>query len=172
VVKDVSSILVSHDLDEAGMFLPKWVDTESDFEGFVGYAYPGDALASVRDEIVELYPPKAFDNNQTRRVAAVLRDSTFVCTNYQIYHAYKSKVYAARYEMPPASHGFDLFPIIWNTGADISDMLKVLAPWVPEFISNMFEGIWIYLARTYQLYFAGHALSGDPNYLTRRGSER
>ncbi len=164
---DVSSFILSHDYDEASLFLADWVETEADFTKFLGLAFPGQALVSLRQSIETKYPSIAYDNNQKKRTRTVLRDSTFVCNNYQVYKAYKnaSEIYAARYEIPPAQHGSDLLPIIWNQDLDISNLIKVVAPTIPDWLTDVLENIWVFLAKRYQTYFAGHALSGDPNYL-------
>lgn len=164
----VSSFMLSHDYDEANLFLADWVKTKADFTKFVSIAFPGEVLAGVRQDIEKKYPSDAFDDNQKRRMRTVLRDSTFVCNKRQIYMAYKdeSQVYAARYEIPPAQHGSDLLPIIWNHGVDVSSFIKAVAPKLPDWLANVLEAIWLPFAIRYQTYFAGHALSGDPNYLT------
>lgn len=117
-------------------------------------------------EIERKYPSIAFDGNQKRRTRTVLRDSTFVCNNHQIYMAFKNKsqVYTARYEIPPAQHGSDLLPIIWNQRVDVSGLIKVVAPKIPDWLTNVLQTAWMGLATRYQAYFAAHALPGDPNY--------
>jgi hypothetical protein len=163
-------MMLAHNFDEARMFLADWVKTEEDFTKFVEYAFPGDALAEVRDDIEKQYPSAAFDGNQQRRMRVVLRDSTFICNNYQIYRAYndRSQIYASRYEVPPAQHGSELMLIIWNREAEISDIIKGIAPGIPDWLINVLKGIFVPIATRYQTFFAGHALVGDPNFLSRR----
>lgn len=165
-------MMLAHNFDEARMFLADWVQTPDDFTEFVGYAFPGDALVEVRDDIEKQYPSAAFNGNQQARTRVVLRDSTFVCNNYQVYGAYKdeSQIYASRYEVPPAQHGSELMLIIWNRNAKISDLIKGIAPKIPNWLIEILQAILVPIATRYQTFFAGHALSGDPNYLTgRRG---
>lgn len=121
----------------------------------------------MRQNIEDKYPSGTYDNDQQTRLRAVLRDSTFVCNNYQIYQAYKnnSEVYATRYEIPPAQHGNDLLPVIWNEEVDVAGLIKAIVPLLPDWISTVLENIWVPLATRYQKYFAAHALAGDPNYL-------
>ncbi|KFZ23475.1 hypothetical protein V502_02048 [Pseudogymnoascus sp. VKM F-4520 (FW-2644)] len=166
-----SSLVLSHNFDEASMFLAKWVETKEDFTEFVRLAFPGDELGEVRKSIAEKYPPIAFDYNQKQRLRTVLRDSTFVCNKRQVYNAYKSTstVYTARFEIPPAQHGTDLLAIIWNRSVDIKALVKDLLPKIADWIPNLLEAIWVPMATRYQVYFAGHALSGDPNYLSNKG---
>lgn len=97
-----SSLVLSHNFDEASMFLAKWVETKEDFTEFVRLAFPGDKLGEVRKSIKEKYPPIAFDYNQKQRLRTVLRDSTFVCNKRQVYNAYKSTstVYTAPHSPP------------------------------------------------------------------------
>jgi carboxylesterase type B len=149
------------------MFLADWVDTKEDFTQFLAYAFPGDALASIRQKIETQYPAKLFDFQQKQRMRHVLRDSTFVCNKRQIYNAFHndSSVYTAKFEMPPAQHGFDMFAIIWHYSVSVSDLIKYAAPKVPDYLLNIFDSIWPAFAPRYQKYFAGHALTGDPNYL-------
>ncbi|TGO35437.1 hypothetical protein BHYA_0158g00190 [Botrytis hyacinthi] len=160
------SLIISHVYDEARLFANKDIKTKTQFTEFVTLAFPGDELAEVRQNIEDKYPSSAYDNDQQTRLRAVLRDSTFVCNNYQIYQAYKknSKVYATRYEIPPAQHGTDLLPIIWDEEVDVAGLIKSIVPWLPALISNILESIWAPLASRYQKYFAAHALTGDPNY--------
>ena len=164
-----SSIVMSHDFDEVTLFVAKWVKTKEDFTKFVALAFPGDKYANVRERIEEQYPAKMFDFNQNDRMRRVLRDSTFVCNKRQIYNAFHntSDVYTARYEIPPAQHGFDLFAIVWNHDIEIRDLLK--HAFLPGWMLDIFDSIWASLASRYHIYFAGHALTGDPNYLNSRG---
>ena len=164
---DVSSFILSHDLDEASLFLADWVKTEADFTKFLSLAFPSPALAGVRESIEKKYPSIAYDYHQKQRMRTVLRDSTFVCNNYQVYKAYKndSQVYAARYEIPPAQHGTDLLPIIWNNNVQLFNLVQVFGDRFPGWLANLLDIIWVSLATRYQIYFAGHALSGDPNHL-------
>jgi carboxylesterase type B len=160
-------MMLAHNFDEARMFLADWVKTEEDFTEFVGYAFPGDALAKLRDDIEKQYPSATFDGDQQARMRLVLRDSTFVCNNYQIYTAYKSssEIYASRYEIPPAQHGSELMLLVWNQEAKASDIIKGMAPKIPDWLANILEVVFVPVARRYQTFFAGHALIGDPNYL-------
>ncbi|KAG9185771.1 hypothetical protein G6011_07102 [Alternaria panax] len=161
-----SSIIVSHDHDEVSLFLAKWVDTKEDFTQFLNYAFPGSALASIRHEIEEKYPARLFDFKQRKRMRSVLRDSTFVCNTRQIYNAFHndSTVYTAKFEMPPAQHGFDMFAIIWKNGLRISDLVKKAAEKVPDFLLDFVDSIWVGFAPRFQRYYVGHALTGNPNY--------
>ncbi|TGO28650.1 hypothetical protein BPAE_0025g00590 [Botrytis paeoniae] len=163
------SLIISHVYDEARLFADKDIKTEAQFTEFVTLAFPGDKLAEVRQNIEDKYPSSAYDDDQQRRLRAVLRDSTFVCNNYQIYQAYKknSKVYATRYEIPPAQHGTDLLPVIWDKQVDVAGLIKEMIPWIPDWISKVLESIWVPLASRYQQYLAAHALTGDPNYFNQ-----
>ncbi|TGO89479.1 hypothetical protein BPOR_0107g00050 [Botrytis porri] len=163
------SLIISHVYDEARLFADKDIKTAAQFTEFVTLAFPGDKLAEVRQKIEDKYPSSTYNDDQQRRLRAVLRDSTFVCNNYQIFQAYKknSKVYAMRYEIPPAQHGTDLLPIIWNKEVDVAGLIKQIIPRLPDWISQILENIWVPLASRYQQYFAGHALTGDPNYLAQ-----
>lgn len=164
----ISSMMLAHDFDEARMFLAKWVTTPAKFTQFVEYAFPGDALAEVRADIEKQYLSSAYADQQAR-TRVVLRDSTFVCNNYQIFKAYNEKtpIYASRYEIPPAQHGSELILLVWNPLVSMSDLLKGLAPKLPDFLKDLLSQILAPIARTYQIYLAGHALTGDPNYLSR-----
>lgn len=161
---------MSHDHDEVSLFLAKWVDTKEEFSQFLSYAFPGVALANIRDRIEKQYPAKLFDSKQKMRMRKVLRDSTFVCNTRQIYNAFHndSTVYTAKFELPPAQHGFDMFALIWHSGVAVSDLLKNASEKIPDFILEMFDHIWPAFAPRFQSYFAGHALIGDPNYLNSR----
>ncbi|TGO47646.1 hypothetical protein BOTNAR_0513g00030 [Botryotinia narcissicola] len=161
------SLIISHVYDEARLFANKDIKTEAQFTEFVTRAFPGDELAEVRQNIEDKYPSRTYDNDQQTRLRAVLSDSTFVCNNYQIYQAYKknSKVYATRYEIPPAQHGTDLLPVIWNEEVDVAGLIKAIVPWIPDWITNILGNVWVPLATRYQKYFAAHALTGDPNDL-------
>jgi carboxylesterase type B len=148
---------VSHDHDEVSLFL--------------SYAFPGDALANIRDRIAKQYPARLFDSKQKMRMRKVLRDSTFVCNTRQIYNAFHndSTVYTAKFEMPPAQHGFDMFALIWHRDVAVSELLKNASEKIPDFILDIFDNIWPRFAPRFQNYFAGHALAGDPNYPYHRG---
>jgi carboxylesterase type B len=162
---------VSHDHDEVSLFLAKWVDTEDEFSEFLTYAFPGAALANIRDRIEKQYPAKFFDSQQKMRMRKVLRDSTFVCNTRQIYNAFHndSTVYTAKFDMPPAQHGFDMFALIWHRGVDVSELLKNASDKIPDFLLVLFDQFWPQFAPRFQAYFVGHAIAGNPNWLGRRG---
>jgi carboxylesterase type B len=165
---------VSHDHDEVSLFLAKWVQTKENFTEFLTYAFPGAKLANIRDRIEKQYPARLFDPKQKMRMRKVLRDSTFVCNTRQIYNAFRndSTVYTAKFEMPPAQHGFDMFALIWHRGVAVSELLKNASEKIPDFILDIFDNIWPVFAPRFQDYFAGHALTGNPNQLHhRRGLE-
>ena len=163
-----SSILISHDYDEVTLFVARWVNTKEDFTKFVALAFPGEKYSGIRDRIEEQYPAKSFDFSQDLRMRRVLRDSTFVCNKRQIYNAFHntSTVYTARYEIPPAQHGFDLFAIVWNSEIEVRDLLKYAL--LPEWVLDALDSFWGYMATQYHRYFAGHALVGDPNIFRQR----
>ncbi|KAL1792387.1 hypothetical protein ACET3X_008894 [Alternaria dauci] len=167
-----SSIIVSHDHDEVSMFLAEWVDSKEDFTQFLEYAFPGDALTDIRERIQKQYPAKLFDFKQKKRMRNVLRDSTFVCNTRQIYNAFhnNSAVYTAKFDMPPAQHGFDMFALIWHSGVAVSELLKNASEAIPDFFFEMFDSYWPAFAPRFQTYYAGHAITGNPNFIARRGA--
>ncbi|CAN9427310.1 unnamed protein product [Alternaria alternata] len=166
-----SSIIVSHDHDEVSLFVADWVETKQNFTQFLSYAFPGVELADIRGRIEKQYPARFFDSKQKMRMRKVLRDSTFVCNTRQIYNAFHndSTVYSAKFEMPPAQHGFDMFALIWHRGIEISELLKKASEKIPDFLLDMFDGIWPAFAPRFQAYYAGHAIAGNPNWMNRRG---
>ncbi|KAL9587805.1 MAG: hypothetical protein Q9203_003385 [Teloschistes exilis] len=140
---NLSSLIVSHVYNEAGVFVGPWVKTPKAFAEFLNLAFPGTQLQSIREAIEKRYPSTGppFSSNQQARLREVLQDSTY----------------------PPAIHGSDLIPSTWHQGVNVSDLIHSFMWELPEGVTELLEAIIVPLAIKYQLYFAGHALFGDPN---------
>lgn len=169
---NLSSLIVSHVWNEAGIFVRPWVDTSKAFTEFLNLAFPGTKLQRIRDAIENHYPAAGppFFGNQQARLRKVLQDSTFVCNARQLYEAYKGKTYIMQYNMPPGTHGSDLLASTWHQGVDIADLINSFVNNLPSAVVSVIESIIVPFATTYQRYFAAHALYGDPNTLNTRNA--
>ena len=157
-----SSLIVSHVWNEAGIFIPKSIDTPTAFTNFLTSVFPGDKMQKIRFFIEARYPSAGFKDQQAR-VRKVMQDSTFVCNSRQVYDAYKGKTYAMSYQIPPGWHGSDLLPACYHQGLSVKDLFKTYLADVDDSLIEILERVINYIASRYQKYFGGHAMSGDPN---------
>ncbi|KAL8666304.1 MAG: hypothetical protein Q9202_001573 [Teloschistes flavicans] len=166
---NLSSLIVSHVWNEAGIFVRPWVKTPTAFTEFLNLVFPGKKLQSIRESIEDRYPSAGppFSGDQQARLRKVLQDSTFVCNTRQLYQAYKGKTYVLQYNLPPAIHGSDLLASTWHQGVDVADLIHSYMKDLPAVIAGIIETVIVPFAIKYQHYFAGHALYGDPNALIR-----
>lgn len=162
----VDAFILSHTLDEASKFLAKWVKTKADVTKFLTMAFPGSKLQSIRDKIDKEYKDEDFDGEQELRMTQILKDSTFVCNKHQISKAYRetAKVYAARYGIVPATHGQDLFHMVWSPDLDMKKIFEEVLPdsgYKKTFI-EILTHLWSHTSNIYQKYIAGFII-GDIN---------
>ena len=162
----LQSIIVSHVNDEVSLtsnFIPYPIrqnSTEANFNQFLHNFMPQDSLASLREQIKSQYPISPTYPNQTARVAALIRDSTFVCNTRQLYDAYhkNSLVYMMNYRFLAnkglAVHGSDLLPTFFTKTMSFKELLCR---------SNAIKFLFATFARSYQSYLTSHALYGNPN---------
>lgn len=171
-IANCSSLIVSHVWNEAGIFIKPSINTTAAFTDFLETVFPGNKMQKIRDSIEARYPPAGppFHGDQQSRVRKMVQDSTFVCNSRQLYDAYKGQIYVMQYNFPPAFHGSDLLASSYHQGIDIAALIKSYIDDVNDVLISLLENIIQAFAVRYQRYFASHALSGDPNTLSNRGS--
>ena len=169
----LTSLIVSHVWNEAGIFVRPWVNTSDAFTAFLNLAFPGNELSGIRENIEGRYPATGppFLGDQQSRLRKVLQDSTFVCNTRQLYDAYKGKTYVMQYNMPPGTHGSDLLASTWHDGVDIADLINSFVKNFPSELVDIMRSIIVPFALKYQKYFAAYAANGDPNALNGYNSE-
>ncbi len=67
--------------------------------------------------------------------------------------------------MPTGTHGSDLIASSYQAGLTVADMLKSYIDNIDDSVIALLDTIIATFANIYQRYFAGHALSRDPNKL-------
>ena len=156
----IDSLILSHVSDEAFIFAPLDVTTDTQFSTYVSEVFPPYAKsAGVNAAIEARYPPvMSGQSNYTTefdRTKALLADSSFQCNVRYLSDAYDGKNYNLQYSVTPGFHGTDLLPTFYNLNVDLT-ALGVNAPFplIPGFGS---------FAQAYQSYLVSHARSGDPN---------
>ncbi|KAL8715444.1 MAG: hypothetical protein Q9220_000778 [cf. Caloplaca sp. 1 TL-2023] len=156
-----TSFIFSHVSDEADLFIPSGVQTDTQFNAFIDSVFPGyPKTAGVNSAIEAHYPPvmtTAPHNYTTERdrLKGLLQESSFVCNVRYLSDAYAGKNYNLQYSVTPGLHATDLLPTFYNLNLDLSIFGQdVPFPIVPGFGS---------FAQAYQSYLTSHARTGDPN---------
>jgi hypothetical protein len=162
------ALIVSHVGNEAGSFIPSWVQTPENFTTYLVKFMPEARLAYVRAAIERQYPSSAYSDNQQLRVGALIRDSTFTCNTRFLYDAYAAapaKVYMMAYHLPnqtSASHASDLLPTFWHKRLAVQPFLEkyLCLDW---FSAGKAAVAMRFRAKYYQQYLASFAVFGDPS---------
>jgi len=158
----VDSLLVSHTSSEATVFVDGNVSDDSKFVAFVDTLFPNYTLATGLNQIIENYypnvssPNSVFDN-ESDRVNALVRDSSFTCNARTILDAFSTAgvpAYAMQYSITPGWHATDLLPTFWSDGLGSSPLGLALEVAVPIFSS---------FANKYKSYLTSFVRAGDPN---------
>jgi len=147
--------------DEADLFVPLQINTDSDFNAFLAYAYPAYAVtAGVTAAIEARYPPVmsgSVHNYTTERdrIKAYIGDEGFQCNVRFLTDAYDGKNYNLQYSVFPGLHATDLLPTFYDANLDLAVFgMDIPFPLIPAFGS---------FAQGYQSYLVSHARTGDPN---------
>jgi len=156
--KNIDSLVLSHVLDEADLFVPTTVNNDADFTAFISAAFPAYANSIITD-IQARYPPVMSPNSnyttERARLKALIGDSSFQCNVRYLSDAYAGKSYNLQYSVTPGLHATDLLPTFYDLNLDLNIFGgEVSYPLLPGFGS---------FAQGYQSYLVSHARTGDPN---------
>ena len=128
------SVMTGHNLDEGSLFVPKTIDSESQYEDYLRslispLARDPDALRYISGT---LYPP-VFDGSfgyvdNHGRTNLTIADSEFVCNTQYMDAAARDPTYAYVFSAPPGIHGRDLSYTFYDFGprTDINTTLATL----------------------------------------------
>ncbi|MCJ1466308.1 hypothetical protein MMC07_004927 [Pseudocyphellaria aurata] len=174
--KHLDSIIVSHVHDEAGPFVPEFIQTQTDVEKYVTAFFPQSRLSELKTAVLKQYPAREIclipKNCAKKRTSNIIRDMSFTCNTRLLYDAYHkgAKTYMMQYDVLHNSglavHGSDLLALFRSTEFDI---IAYLTDKFGKVVGHTLGGALNKLAPLYQSYFASHAIHGDPN--TGRRSE-
>jgi carboxylesterase type B len=144
-VKDIESVIVTHNSDEASMFVPGLVrDRPDSFEKEIASLY-GDSPAALT-KIRKRYDISKYANNQ-EQITHYMDSSYFVCNVRNIAKAYAGKSWVGQYSRGTGKHGTDIRVLFFNATAGEPKDDPGLLQFAPKF----------------QSYFLSHALTGDVN---------
>ena len=158
--KGIDSLILSHVSDEAFIFVPLDVTTDTQFSTFISDFFPSYAQSAGVNAIIEArYPPvmsgKSNYSTEFDRTKALLAESSFQCNIRYLSDAYNGKNYNLQYSVTPGFHATDLLPTFYDANLDLTALgEKWPFPIIPGFGS---------FAQAYQSYLVSHARSGDPN---------
>ena len=159
--KGIQSVILSHVSNEAFIFVPPTIQTDSAFNTFLSEEFPSYAQSSgVNSAIEARYPPVmsgSVHNYTTEfdRLRAFIGDSSFQCNVRYLTDAYAGKNYNLQYSVTPGFHATDLLPTFYNLNLDLSKLSSAFnIPLIPGFGP---------FAQAYQSYLVSHARTGDPN---------
>lgn len=162
---------MSHVYNESGLFVPKFIQNETDVGKYIRDFFPQPNLSGLKTAVLKQYPADGYPywGNARNRTEAIIRDMSFTCNTRLLYDAYHNKAptYMMQYDflskLGLALHGTDLLPLFFNSKFDILSLLKARLPkglkWAAEMLTKL-VGV---LAPRYQAYFTSHAIYGDPN---------
>lgn len=172
---------MSHVLHEVvGPFIPKGADTPEGFERVLAEFMPGEEFSEQREAITMEYDcEERFEGNYTKCISAVIQDSTFTCNTRDVFQAFPDKTHMMRYgflSAETAVHGSDLIPLFASTRKQTTDLAIKLSnntlSWLQaQGFASLLRGT-PNVAEGFQRYFAGFALTGDPNALLTRMTTR
>lgn len=163
VDKDIESLIVSHVADEAYIFTPTTLNTDSIFNVWIESLNPVYSKDDGIDAAIkEFYTPvnsSTTSNGQfsspyvfydaVNRSRTYLRDSIFTTNTRFVTYAYPGKTFNMQYGYPPGWHGTDIEPTFFDPATEGN-------------VTSLGEPPAAY-AQAYQSYFISHALTGDPN---------
>ena len=163
--KGIDSLILGHVSDEAFIFVPADVTTDSQFSTYVSEVFPPYAQSAGVDAAIEARYPAVMNgtSNYTTefdRTKALLADSSFQCNVRYLSDAYNGKNYNLQYSVTPGFHATDLLPTFYDLNIDLTALGdSVPFPLVPGFGP---------FAQAYQSYLVSHARSGDPNQYAKK----
>ena len=150
-----TSFIFSHVSDEADLFVPPGVITDSDFDNFVNDAFPPYTQNAGVTAAIEAHYPTTNYSTTRARLKDLLGESSFYCNVRYLSDAYAGKNYNLQYSVTPGLHATDLLPTFYDLNLDLDIFGKdVPFPLIPGFGS---------FAQAYQSYLVSHAQTGDPN---------
>jgi hypothetical protein len=159
--KNIDSLILSHVADEAFVFVPPNVQTDSNFNAFVDETFPVYAKTAGLNAIIEAHYPPVMSgtvHNYTTdfdRTKAFSGQSSFQCNVRYLSDAYAGKNYNLQYSVTPGFHATDLLPTFYDLNVDLTLFFDDESyPLIPGFGS---------FAQAYQSYLVLHAQSSDPN---------
>jgi carboxylesterase type B len=141
-VKGIESVIVTHDSDEATMFVPELVnDRPTAFEDEIQSLY-GDSSAAI-DMIRSQYPSSKYADTQAQLID-YMNPSYFICNVWNIAKAYQNKVWLGQYSRGTGKHGTDIRVIFFNATAgpprDDPGLLQFAPMWQDYFLSHAMTG--------------------------------
>lgn len=138
VAKNVESIINSHVLDEAQLFVPATVN-ESVIDAVLQHYFASSptTIAAIKKHYAAIADPKA-------RIKQIYQFSTFSSHNRFITEAYPGKTYNMQYSRGTGIHGSDIPADFYKPGIFDSKAAKKIGS-------------------QFQAYLLSHARTGDPN---------
>ena len=170
-------LIVSHVFDESARFVPDWIHSMTDFTTFLNNFMPKEHNAKQRRAIdsqyaSSRYPGKAGPWN---RVHDAIQDSSFICNTRFLFDAYHGTnpatpaymmQFAVGQTKGAAVHAADLFPTLWNTDVNKTDLINYLRNTIkvtePDIELGALFGFEKGFFPYYPAYLASFATSGRP----------
>ena len=156
--KHLNSIILSHVLDESGLFVPFTLKTDKDFNNFLSRIIPPYAeAAGLKSRIATRYSPvrdgQGIYATEGQRFKALFGDVIFLCNIRALTEAYTGKNFNLQYSTTPYTHSADFAATFDFPGFDLDLIGSFSSSSVPD------EAF----CQSYQSYLVSHAQSGNPN---------
>jgi carboxylesterase type B len=145
--RGIRSVITQHVFDEAATFVNPNITNEKGFNKWLDTIYPTNNIGRWGIAAIKKQYPSGLYANETFRVNAATRDSSFTCNNRYIAEAYADRTWNSQYSVDNATHGADITATFFNNTEYTSSGKKGHEPW--EVV--------------YQKYFVSHARTGNPN---------
>ena len=179
----LESVIITHVEDEAGGFVPSWIQDEDDITTYLRNFLPQPDNAYLISQIMDHYPASnyfsSWPNENKTRLANMIRDLSFTCNTRYLFDAYHESIptYMGEYAVDiivffeKAAHGTDLAPLFWSPEGNFSAFLRDAegqggsSPISDGIFKGMSEffGNSTYFAPRFQSHFVSHAIFGTPN---------
>jgi hypothetical protein len=120
--KDINSLILSHCIDEALIFLPtgpEAINTDAEFTAYIESSLPPYAIAAgIASQIISEYPPVNSTNSpyatEEQRMLDYTAQTTFLSNVRTLTTAYTGRTYNVQFSAFGGTHGSDILATWYN----------------------------------------------------------
>ncbi|KAF2399881.1 alpha/beta-hydrolase [Trichodelitschia bisporula] len=158
--KSVQTVVLSHVIDEASMFVQDHIKNDTAFNSFIEYGYGNNS--DLKAAITKAFPspssPQSKYKTQRARVSDYIEFSTFTCNVRYMTEAFKGRTYNIQYARGQGTHGSDIRADFYGGSGGVLSGGSGSDKSFPQF------------AAQFQSYLTSHARTGDVNKLRINGT--
>jgi Carboxylesterase family len=150
VAKGIDTLIVSHTLDEASMFVPRTVNSGV-IDSVIDHYF--SSYSPTANAIKERYLSSPSYKDDRARMRDLYQFMTFTCHARWIAEHFPGKTYSMQYSRNGGLHGSDI----------MADFYPGIKPGFTAYLSGMNDKNIASFAPSFQAYLLSHARTGDPN---------